>query len=80
MQRLYAVVLAVACVTRMIPLLVLRAEPVLVVPRRAVAVMKTRREARRGLGRKQFAHRVDMWDDGVQVATTAGRAAIPGPP
>ena len=31
MQRLYAVVLAVACVTRMIPLLVLRAEPVLVV-------------------------------------------------
>jgi hypothetical protein len=46
MQRLYAVVLAVACVTRMIPLLVLRAEPVLVVPRRAVAVMKTRREAR----------------------------------
>ena len=39
MQRLYAVVLAVACVviyswlcTRMIPLLVLRAEPVLVVP------------------------------------------------
>ena len=53
MQRLYAVVLAVACVviyswlcTRMIPLLVLRAEPVLVVPRRAIAVMKTRREAR----------------------------------
>jgi len=52
MQRLYAVVLAVACVviyswlcTRMIPLLVLRAEPV-VVPRRAIAVMKTRREAR----------------------------------
>jgi hypothetical protein len=53
MQRNYTVVLAVACVviyswlcTRMIPLLVLRAEPVLVVPRRAIAVMKTRREAR----------------------------------
>jgi hypothetical protein len=53
MQRPYAVVLAVTCVviyswlcTRMIPLLVLRAEPVLVVPRRAIAVMKTRREAR----------------------------------
>ena len=53
MQRLYAVGLAVACVviyswlcTRMIPLLALRMEPVVVVPRRAIAVMKTRRVKR----------------------------------
>jgi hypothetical protein len=53
MQRHYTVVLAVACVviyswlcTRMIPLLALRTEPVLVVPRRAIAVRKTRRVKR----------------------------------
>ena len=85
MLRHYTVVLAVVCVviyswlcTQMIPLLALRTEPVLVVPRRAIAVMKTRREARRGLGRKQFAHRVDMWDDGVQVARQCRRAGSPG--
>jgi hypothetical protein len=53
MQRHYTVVLAVACVviyswlcTRMIPLLASRTEPVLVVPRRAIAVIKTRRVKR----------------------------------
>ena len=53
MLRHYTVMLAVVCVviyswlcTQMIPLLALRTEPVLVVPRRAIAVMKTRREAR----------------------------------
>jgi hypothetical protein len=28
--------------------------------------------------RKQFAHRVDMWDDGVQVARQCRRAGSPG--
>ena len=50
MLRHYTVVLAVVCVviyswlcTQMIPLLALRTEPVLVVPRRAIAVIKIRR-------------------------------------
>jgi hypothetical protein len=28
--------------------------------------------------RKQFAHRVDMWDDGIQVARQCRRAGSPG--
>jgi hypothetical protein len=53
MLRHYPVVLAVVCVviyswlcTQMIPLLALRTEPVLVVPHRAIAVIKTRRVKR----------------------------------